>query len=352
MLDWLRKFWSGDASSVPAGMSVARDELGRVVRVEGTLTAGDGRATGAHPGMQLADEVTPRLDQACRWLRLQNIQLAHRYGVGTEARYDFDQQDGRLTLVFEDGRRLVARGQILGSFDPREGSFMWSWANTSILPELSQDALRFRDAAPDLVQAPTVAVKFDDLTQVLALATQVVGAHGLYRAFMGWTSVFVGFRVDELYDAACNLVTAESFVPDPPAPSLLEAAHALACAYDEEMLALDRNYNARGDEGDLEQLIVAKTAVYDRYWHRDDDFCKPCSHAWPSDHDAEAAVVRFTTPHVRNSVLDVTIRTPMGQNVYRVEGTPEGPRIVDSPIEWGEGFIWPRSASERAATAA
>ena len=66
----------------------------------------------------------------------------------------------RVLLTFSD-KTATAPAQILGSSSPVSGSWLWAWANESILPEMSRDARSVRDWAeahrhPSLAQ-PKIA---------------------------------------------------------------------------------------------------------------------------------------------------------------------------------------------------
>lgn len=337
MLDWLRKLMAGDQNSVPPGATVERDELGRVTKIGQTLSlAGASQDASAHPALAPADGLAPRLAAACEWLRQQNVQLARRHGLGLEQNYAFDQDTGRLILTFEGDRKLVASAQILGSFDPRDRSFMWGWANPSIQPENSADATRLKVEGERLglaaLTTPTQIVNFDTLTPLLAFGAQHAGADGLYRCMVnGSTSVFVTFRLD----AATGQVPADD--------AMLAAAHLLATSYDAEMLPLDQQYRARKDEsGVMLELLERKMEVYRRYWSRSDDYWEPSSFGWPSDHDPATLALRFTIPHPDGGALDVAIGEHAGQTVYRIEPVEGALRITDMLLNWGDGFIWPR----------
>lgn len=336
MLDWLRKLMAGDQDAAPPGAKVERDAQGRIISVQQTLSlTEDNPDAPAHPPLATTDGLTARLDAACDWLSNRNIALARERGIGLERDYAYDQDIGRLILKFGGRKTLAAHGQILGSFDPRDRSFMWSWANSSIQPELCEDAARLKAEGERLgvaaLTTPVQTVAFDDLLPLLALAAQDGGADGVYRCMVnGSTSLFVALRLDG---------------PKPAGESsdgLLEAAHALAAGYDREMLPIDRDYHAREEEsGGLRDLIDRKMEVYRRYWSRDDDYWEPSSLGWPSDHDPDMIRLRFTLPHPRGGALDVAIGEGSRQTAYRIEQVDGALKITDLLIDWGDGFVWP-----------
>lgn len=338
MLDWLRKLMAGDQDAAPPGAEVERDAQGRITRVQQTLSLAEDKPDAAsHPPLAAVDSLTARLNAACDWLSNRNIALARDRGIGLERDYTYDQETGRLVLKFGGRKTLAAHGQILGSFDPRDRSFMWSWANPSIQPELCEDAARLKAEGERLgvtaLTTPVQTVAFDDLLPLLALAAQDGGADGVYRCMVnGSTSLFLALRLD----AAAQGGTGD------PADGLLEAAHALAAAYDREMLPIDREHHEKGDErGNLRDLIDRKMAIYQRYWSRDDDYWEPSSLGWPSEHDPETIRLRFTIPHPKGGALDIAIGEHSRQTVYRIEQIDGALKITDTLIDWGDGFVWP-----------
>lgn len=341
MLEWLRKLMVGDQSAEPSQGEVERDEQGRIARVTQTLSLAEEGADGsAHPALVPDDSLTPCLREACDWLIEQNIRLARERGVGLERNYDFDQDTGRLTLKFARGRTVAARAQILGSFDPRDRSFLWAWANPSLLPAICEDAERAKAEGERLglaaLTTPTQTVVFDNLKPLLALAARTGGADGVYRGMVnGSTSVFLSFRLDE---PARKLRAAA-----PVNEAMLEAAHALVTAYDAEMLPIDREHHEHdGEDRILRALIDRKLAIYHRYWSRTDSYWEPSSLGWPSDYDPATKAIHFTVPHPQGGALDVAIGKDIGETVYRIEPVDDALKITDQLLDWGGGFIWPR----------
>ncbi|WP_372495877.1 DUF6882 domain-containing protein [Kitasatospora humi] len=55
-----------------------------------------------------------------------------------------DQRISVITWTFPD-KTAAAPAQILASWSPSSSSWRWTWANESILPEMSHDARAVRD---------------------------------------------------------------------------------------------------------------------------------------------------------------------------------------------------------------
>lgn len=345
---WMEKLLAGDQNAAPADARVERDAQGRIVSVSQTLSPGRTAAPDAHPKLVLGEGLRARLGEACDWLTNRNISLARTHGIGLEETYAFDQDEGRLELMFSDGRKIVVHGQLLGSFDPRDGTFLWAWANPSMRPELLADALRAQAEGRRLgevaLTTPMQAADFGQLTTLLALVSQMSGADGLYRCITnGSTSVFVTFRIDAHLLPHGTRVDAGAFFADRANDETLASAAVLARSYDGEMFAIDRTYHERGEESTqaMDDLLAKKLDIYERYWSRDDDSWKPCSFGWPSDHDPATMKVCFTAPHLLGGALDISIGKMIGKTVYRFERIGGDLKITDQLIEWGEGFVWP-----------
>lgn len=337
MFDWIRRLLAGDQSSPPAGVEVVRDRLGRIVEARGTLTSGEATAGSRDPPLQLTPEALPALKAAAAWLHGQNMRAAQGWGVGMETDFGYDQDEAVLTLHGIAGAQPALKAQILGSFDPHDRSFMWAWHNPSISPEVCAMARAAReqgesDADPAFT-TPVMTAKFDDLALVIALAAQKGGADGVYRAVLdNATSVFLAFQLEE----GTRLL-------EPVAPELAAAVTALIEGYDRDQLEQDRRYREGAETGsaDLDAVIRAKMVAYERDWARDDEYWRPASAGWPSDHDRASNRVHFLARHPEGGVLDVGIKPGVRQTVYRIEEKAGGVKITDQLIDWGRGFVWP-----------
>src|SRR4051812_9546710 len=63
---------------------------------------------------------------------------AERWGLGTANSWSLDQETCQLRWSFAD-KVAEAPAQILGSFNPSTGGWIWAWANESVLPALRRD---------------------------------------------------------------------------------------------------------------------------------------------------------------------------------------------------------------------
>ena len=122
---------------------------------------------------------------------------AHRsWGLGSADRWGLDQTTGLITWTFPD-KTATAPAQILGSFSPGSGSWMWAWANPSILPEMSRDAKSLREwgqvRGHDAFTCPKVDADEQTAATLAALAVRITEATGFYRGPGGNSYVIITF---------------------------------------------------------------------------------------------------------------------------------------------------------------
>ena len=293
------------------------------------------------------NELDAAIASACHWLIERNIGLAQECGVGLESTFSFMQDDETLALHFDGGRVLRLTAQVIGTFDPRDRSFAWSWANRSIAPALSRGVSTFRDGLPQqlAIVTPVQCAAFDPLTRLLALAAHSIGADGVYRCVGNDGSLFLAIWVQKGPTPAQDAASADG------SPGLLEEARVLVSAYDAEMLPMDQEYEARteqdGDAG-TDDLIGRKLDVYRRYWQRENEFWTPRSLEWPSEHDPAQQRFHFAAPAMDEGVICATVLHGGQRRALHVKRMNGQLKIVDQLIGWGGGFIWPLTLADAA----
>ncbi|MBI3677818.1 MAG: hypothetical protein HY243_14510 [Proteobacteria bacterium] len=279
---------------------------------------------------------------AAAWLDDATLSAAREFALGEERTFSLDQDTATLTLTQESGVELKLRAQVLASFRPQDRSFRWSWANSSVDPILLEAAKTAREhfSAENFraFEMPTFQATFDDCTGLVALAAQVSGCAGVYRALgEDALTAFVGYRTPEKDTIAPKLIKYAVSADEE------RGAQEVVRSYNDEMFPIDVAYHeAQGADGTelADEFLVKKDAIYERYWHADDkDYWRPCSFAWPSDHDPFRIKRYITIPKRANGVYVVAKRNAFDLNPFVVEMVGEKQRITSIDLDWGRGLL-------------
>jgi len=143
---------------------------------------------------------TQRLSAALTWLQRQSAEHSANWGLGGEASWNLDMNEGWLRWTFADGRVVQAAVQVVGTYNTKNNSFMWGWDHPSVHEPLRRAAQRVRLLGQELSvprwTTRTVYCTEDEAWQFTALAAQQDGAAGAYRGNANGTWVYMSF--DEL----------------------------------------------------------------------------------------------------------------------------------------------------------
>ena len=111
--------------------------------------------------------------------------------------WDVDQNTGKIVFSFADGKTATAPVQIVGTFDPRNGTFLWAWDHPAVAAPLSRAAKVTREwAERNNVERWTtrmVRCTESEAWEFTAVAARLDGATGAYRAPTGGPHVFLVF---------------------------------------------------------------------------------------------------------------------------------------------------------------
>lgn len=113
-----------------------------------------------------------------------------------EADWSINQDEGVIKFATDD-LEAVASVQIIGTYNTMDETWLWSWANSSIVPELQRDALRLRDFG--LKQGFSwfaerkLGCTEEEAWELTAIGCQLCDSQCAYRGPAGDTLVFVTF---------------------------------------------------------------------------------------------------------------------------------------------------------------
>jgi nucleotidyltransferase/DNA polymerase involved in DNA repair len=119
------------------------------------------------------------------------------WGLGKIARWELNQDTGELVFSFADGMKAVCPAQIIGTYNSKDHTWLWAWANPSTDEKLRTDALKVRKYGEEhhidrLTKSKWVGTE-DDAWAMTALAVKLCGEQGAYRGPAGSTYVFIAF---------------------------------------------------------------------------------------------------------------------------------------------------------------
>jgi uncharacterized protein DUF6882 len=143
----------------------------------------NGRPNSSEPAVERGDLGTLLLQGEDM---IEQLAQAHMsWGLGSADRWSLDQRTGTITWTFPD-RTATAPAQIIGSYNPSATSWLWAWANESILPEMSRDSVTVREWGEAHLQSALTQPKIDNADEPTAarlgaLAVRITQATGYYR---------------------------------------------------------------------------------------------------------------------------------------------------------------------------
>jgi hypothetical protein len=125
-------------------------------------------------------------DVAIEYLRERQDRLTSEFELFSWPRYDYDQDAGTITFS-KDGRvGVVADIQLVGSISKKSGTWLWSWANPSIVESARRSMTHVREygeahGLEKLTQAKWPADEYDGW-EMTAAAAFILKSEGAYRS--------------------------------------------------------------------------------------------------------------------------------------------------------------------------
>ena len=107
------------------------------------------------------------------------------YKIGEHERFDWDQENG--TLVFSNNGKpaVVAKVQFVGSISTKSDTWLWSWANQTILNNVKDQMHKVREFGISKNYEALVNEKWPgdevDGWEMTSITSYILGAKGAYR---------------------------------------------------------------------------------------------------------------------------------------------------------------------------
>ena len=128
----------------------------------------------------------PYLSDAFSELEDKQERLKTEYKIGHSDRWDYDQRHG--TILFSNAGTVVVRdaAQFIGSISTTSDTWLWSWANNSLVPGTFEDLYAVREFGETQHFANLTVPKWPadeaDGWEMSAVAVKRLNAQGAYRA--------------------------------------------------------------------------------------------------------------------------------------------------------------------------
>lgn len=135
------------------------------------------------------EEFVQFVDSAVAELGEKQERLKAEYGIGSHARWHFDQETEKLDFFDEQDRKVLEMDVIdIGSWASNSKTWMWAWANVTVLPSLRMKAERLKelDSVTGVeIFSEEAAFPLEDeglAWSLAAMSVRHLNALGVYRA--------------------------------------------------------------------------------------------------------------------------------------------------------------------------
>jgi hypothetical protein len=126
------------------------------------------------------------LDSSIPYLQARQRELETHFRLGTYPRYDWDQESAELVFSDRGTPKVIANIQFVGSVSTRSRSWLWSWANPSLL-EPAKSKIRMVREYGDRHSLLKLACAYwsadeEDGWEMTAVSAYLLKAKGVYRS--------------------------------------------------------------------------------------------------------------------------------------------------------------------------
>jgi hypothetical protein len=118
------------------------------------------------------------------------------YKIGSDGRWAVDLDAGTISFSNE-GLIVTAPVQVIGTYNTRDGTWLWGWDHPSVTPQTAEAAklLHAYGIRHGLERITTrkISCSEEEAWELTSMASYLSGAQGLYRGPSGPTLVFMTF---------------------------------------------------------------------------------------------------------------------------------------------------------------
>jgi hypothetical protein len=111
--------------------------------------------------------------------------LSSEYSLSHHRRWDWDQERAELAFSNDGVPTVIANVEFIGSVSTKSNTWLWSWANPSLLKTVRSDITAVRDFGGDRdfphLTVPKWRADETDGWDMASVAVHVLNAQGIYR---------------------------------------------------------------------------------------------------------------------------------------------------------------------------
>jgi hypothetical protein len=141
------------------------------------------------------EQFTRMMDEAVSYLHARQDAMRSEFDLGSFKKYDWHQDSGQLIFTRDDRTQLVTDFQFVGGVSSRSHTWLWSWANHSILEPVKQQIRRVRTLGEEQRFLKLACARWPadegDGWDMAAVAAYLLQAKGAYRSPSDYGSSFL-----------------------------------------------------------------------------------------------------------------------------------------------------------------
>ena len=154
---------------------------------------------------QLSPEADQYLAEALDEFNTRQQTMKKEWRFDSYKQWGFEQLSGTFRLEFDDGKQLLAEGQILGSYSATGTSWEWGWHNPYVDPSIARDSMKVKEVGERIglqyVTAGLVQVPNEHFLAFLcAIGLKATNSAGVFRGSAGPVDVMIMLKNPRVMD--------------------------------------------------------------------------------------------------------------------------------------------------------
>ncbi|HOB13518.1 MAG TPA: hypothetical protein PKN09_04675 [Novosphingobium sp.] len=153
-------------------------------------------AVSAQPSDPMTEAPDLAIPRAVNGLSLKTQLNDQTWRQGSSS-WSVDLDRGVIEFENPNGWHITAPVQVIGTYDTRDGTFMWGWDHPSVPDHSAQAAKRVLEYGSrhgiEPIKTRLVSISEQQAWEYTALADYLSGGNGAYRGRVGTTLVFMTF---------------------------------------------------------------------------------------------------------------------------------------------------------------